>query len=81
LASGWQPQFDYSEPLSGALSQHLSRHVRKAAILRFGEELRSAEWETVWSELGGIEGLLALFAISGVNDVKALSREIGPCRG
>lgn len=70
-----------SEPLSDALSPQLSRHVRKAAIQCFGKGWRSAEWETVWSELGGIEGLLALFAKSGANDVKALSREIGRCRG
>lgn len=72
---------DHSVPLQDALFQQFSKHVRKAAIQRLGKDLRSAQWQVVWSDLGGTEGLLALFAHSSVNEVKMLSRAIGRCRG
>jgi len=71
----------HHHPLADALWQQHSRHVRHVAILRFGEAMRSANWEKAWDEVGATQGLLSLFTQISVFEVRELSRSIGCCKG
>ena len=68
-------------PVKDALWQRHSKHVRYAAIRRFGKNLKSAHWKDSWQEVGGTEGLLDLFSQISVSEVKELSLGIGSCQG
>lgn len=65
--------------LADALLQSHSVLARRFAILRFGKTLRSSEWRNIWNHLGGVEGLLSVFAELSVEDVKLLAMAIGRC--
>ena len=67
--------------LKDALWQRYSKHIRYAAIRRFGKHLNSVKWEDAWYEVGGTEGLLDLFSQLSVSEVKELSKVIGCCPG
>lgn len=68
-------------PLKDALWQRHSKHVRYAAIRRFGKNLKSVHWEDAWQQVGGTEGLLDLFSQISVSEVKEISVVIGSCQG
>ncbi|MCJ1453624.1 hypothetical protein MMC28_003971 [Mycoblastus sanguinarius] len=68
-----------SVPLAGALWQQHSKHVRMVAISQFGEALNGSYWKIAWDELGGINGLLHLFAQLSVLEVRAICKAIGRC--
>ena len=68
-------------PLRDALWQRYSKHVRYAAIRRFGKALKGIEWLDAWQEVGGTEGLLDLFSHLSVLEVKELCLVIGLCPG
>ena len=63
--------------VADALLQSHSILARRSAIARFGKILRSPEWRDVWDHLGGIAGLLTVFAELSVQDVKLLAKAIG----
>ena len=65
------------EPIYAALRQPFSNHVRRKGILHVGRALRCNDWKRVWNELGGIEGLLSLFARLSVLEVRQLCKSIG----
>lgn len=65
--------------LADALFQSHSVLVRRYAIKRIGEALRKPQWRNIWDYLGGVEGLLSVFAHLSVQDVKLLARAIGRC--
>ena len=64
-------------PFREALSQEYSKQVRYAAIRRFGRDLKGVDWESAWQEVGGTDGLLALFSQLSVLEVKELCKVIG----
>lgn len=68
-------------PVKDALWQQHSKHIRCAAIRRFGKDLKGVGWESAWREVGGTEGLLDLLSQLSVLEVKELSRVIGRCPG
>ena len=65
--------------VADALLQSHSISARRSAIARFGKILRRPEWRDMWDRLGGIAGLLAVFAELSVQDVKLLAKAIGRC--
>ena len=68
-------------PLRKLLWQPHSKHVRYAAIRRFGKALKGVDWEDAWQEVGGTEGLMDLFSQLPVLEVKELCKVIGRCSG
>lgn len=66
-------------PLKDALWQRHSKHIRHAAILRFGRDLKSVDWKDAWQEVGGMEGLLDLFSQLPVSEAKKVSKAIASC--
>ena len=70
-----------SSTLKDALRQQHSKHVRHVAIEHIGKALKGFEWEDVWQELGGTEGLLDLFSRLSVSEVKHFSQIIGRSPG
>jgi hypothetical protein len=65
--------------VADALLQSHSVLARRFAILRFGKALRSPKWRIIWDHLGGVEGLLSIFAELSVEEVKLLAKAIGRC--
>ena len=55
-----------------------SRYVRRCAIGRLGKALKCKTWHATWRSIGGIEGLLALFERSSVEDVLYLVKALRP---
>ena len=72
---------DDPPPLIHALRQKCSKHVRYVTIAKCGKALRGKAWNATWDELGGTQGLLALFAEFSVHEVAHLARAIGRCSG
>jgi hypothetical protein len=75
----WLSACNSAVALGHALFQSHSVLVRRYAIKRIGEALRKAQWRNIWDYLGGVEGLLSVFAHLSVRDVKLLARAIGRC--
>ena len=68
-------------PLSEPLRQQFSQYVRKSAIDCFGVQLKGDAWEDAWNDVGGVPGLLILFAELSVLEVKQFCKVIGRCKG
>ena len=75
----WLRVCQSDEALGLALNQDFSCLVRKYAIKQLGSKMRESSWELLWKELGGVEGMLVLFAKFSVVDVKHASKVIGHC--
>ncbi|KAH8809315.1 hypothetical protein F5884DRAFT_677068 [Xylogone sp. PMI_703] len=57
-----------------------SRSIRRQGIKRISKTLaRPKKWEPMWRAMGGVEGLIDLFAAISVAEVKLLARAIGGC--
>jgi hypothetical protein len=62
-----------------ALSQDFSVLIRNFAIKHLRKALWSSRWRETWEEIGGIAGLLDIFADLSVLEVKSACTAIGSC--
>lgn len=66
--------------IASCIRQGPSRRVRRIGIKHFGKAMGDAEqWESTWTGIGGIQGLLDVFAEASIKEVKALVGAIGSC--
>ena len=79
VAGTWLTVSQSNEALAQALHQDYSCLVRKLAIKEFGRKMRKSSWADVWTILGGIDGMVALFAGFSVLEVKQVATVIGHC--
>lgn len=75
----WLLVFRSDDALVKALQQSRSCVVRKSAIQQLRSRMRKGSWKATWDELGGIEGMISLFAQFSVEDVKGAASAIGHC--
>ena len=79
VAGTWLTVSQSNEALAQALRQDYSCLVRKFAIKEFGRKMRKSSWVDIWKILGGIDGMIALFAGFSVLEVKQVATVIGHC--
>ena len=75
----WLVVSQSSHAIAEALRQDYSCLVRKLAIKEFGLHMSIKSWESTWNKLGGLKGILALFARFSVLEVKGMCAAIGGC--
>jgi hypothetical protein len=62
-----------------ALSQNVSVLIRKFAIKQLRNALSSSRWKKTWEGVGGVAGMLDIFAGLSVLEVRKTSKAIGGC--
>ena len=67
------------QALVEALHQDHSYLIREFAIKQLGRRMRRGSWEHTWSTIGGVEGMLNLFARFSALHVKHAAAVIGNC--
>ena len=77
VAGTWLTVSQSNNALAQALRQDYSCLVRKFAIKEFGRKMRKSSWADTWKFLGGIDGMIALFAGFSVLEVKHIATVIG----
>lgn len=75
----WLSVSQSGEALVQAPRQDYSCIFRRNAIKELGRNLKTRSWENTWNEIGGVEGMLALFAQFSVLEVKQAATMIGNC--
>ena len=60
---------DSPAALVAALRQPFSMFLRHAAIKHFGKVLKTPDWEAIWDEVDGTQGLLSLLSELSVVEV------------
>ncbi|KAL8994115.1 MAG: hypothetical protein Q9169_005828 [Polycauliona sp. 2 TL-2023] len=73
----WLTVSHSDEAVALALRQDYSCLVRRHAIMQFGRKMERASWESIWNTLGGVGGIIALFAELSVVEVKQVCRLLG----
>jgi hypothetical protein len=62
-----------------ALSQNVSVLIRKFAIKQLRNALSSSRWKETWEGVGGVAGMLDIFADFSVLEVREACKAIGGC--
>ncbi|KAI4256854.1 MAG: hypothetical protein L6R42_005992 [Xanthoria sp. 1 TBL-2021] len=60
-----------------ALKQDCSCLVRNRAMVELGRKMKRPSWESIWNALGGVQGILALFADFSAYEIKQACSVLG----
>ncbi|KAL9038483.1 MAG: hypothetical protein Q9180_003109, partial [Flavoplaca navasiana] len=77
IFSTWLTVSKTNDALVLALKQDFSCLVRRHAITELGRRMQRACWERIWDIVGGVDGMLALFADFSVTEIKQACRLLG----
>lgn len=77
VVSTWLSVSQSDEAVAMALKQDCSCLVRKRAMVELGRKMKRPSWESIWNALGGVQGMLALFADFSVLEIKQACSVLG----
>jgi hypothetical protein len=77
LMSVWLSFAQSPTTIKTALGQSFSLTTRKLAIKAFGKLLNSRRWRLLWTEFGGVEGIVELFTQLSIIEVNQITTIIG----
>ncbi|KAL8656693.1 MAG: hypothetical protein Q9226_002592 [Calogaya cf. arnoldii] len=77
VVSTWLSVSQSDDAIAMALKQDYSCIVREKAIVELSRKTRRTSWESIWNTVGGVEGMLRLFADFSVLEIKQACSVLG----